>query len=257
MATVRQVEEKAPWTETQVEDVKPASSGVDFQKLLDENPASTALTVMDEEAAVAANGLPVYSAEPDLDMSDLYIPKLRLANGLSAEVNAGTAKAGQWVLFGHDAVDTVNVVVLGVAKRRELREKTAEGNLLCTSPDSVNGVGSPGGPCALCPLSQPVPPELSGDGKFHPASCTLIYSYQVFSLTHNAMAILEFKKTATNAARQLNTVLKTSPHRSRVIILGKNQQQNAARQTYYVPTILPRQITEDEQAIVDEGLISL
>lgn len=235
--------------------VDDASTAVDFSALQPIAAVSTDVEFVgnDDDDVMPMNSGVVYEERPRFDSSDVFIPKLRLANGLSTEVRKGQARSGQWVLFGHDPKDAVDVIILGAAKRRELRDGSQEANLLCRSNDSKVGKGNPGGLCARCQFSRATAPEESADGKYHAPACTLIYSYQAFSLTHNALCLVEFKKTGTAAAKQINTSIGGRPPRSFVLRLDKEEQQNAARQSYWAPTVMPRDITDEELEILTQG----
>ena len=240
------------WATEDVEDLPMLS---DPPKVIDVPVTQTAVAVVedtDNELMIAPTG--GYSETPDLDASDVYIPKLRLANGLSAEVQSGEARPGQWVLYGFDPKDKVDIVVLAMKKRREKRESDDAGTLTCSSPDAKQGFGNPGVKCAQCPFSQP---SVDDNGKYEPPACTLIYSYQCFSLTHNAPCMLEMKKTATRPARQINSMMATRAPRSYVITLDKVTQQNNAGRSYFVPTVKPRLITDEETEIVEQGALTL
>lgn len=160
----------------------------------------------------AYNPLAGYTTEPEFDQGDAYVPKLRLAQGLTTEVQDGTARPGDWLLIGHVPVSEMVVVPLAFARKREMRDDVSR-DVLCFSTDSVTGQGDPGGACAECPLGQwrPNPAYNEQDPNSRqnlPPACDMYYSYIVYSATHDALAILELRKSATKAARVLNTMTK-------------------------------------------------
>jgi hypothetical protein len=92
-----------------------------------------------------SSGMTAYSNTPVIDTSDVFIPRLRLAQALTAEVTNGTAKAGQWVISGEDPMAKPVIVPLLMNRRRELRDPDESRQVMCRSFDSVKGVGNPGG----------------------------------------------------------------------------------------------------------------
>jgi hypothetical protein len=197
------------------------------------------IEVVDEgEALVPRSNLSVYSDHPTLDGSDLFIPKLRLAQGLTAEVQSGEAKPGQWLLLGMVPVENVTVVPIGMAKRRELREVGSR-TVLCRSADAVNGNGEPGGACDTCEFSHWLPaPVKKGQpaGTNMAPKCTFIYSYMVFVVESKKMAILELSRTGELAGRMLNTMIVQSGFGNFAVKLGSTSKKGP-QGLYYAPSI--------------------
>jgi hypothetical protein len=180
-------------------------------------PAKPAKKTFDEAVEVEETGIVVagddsasvstmtsYSAVPQLDASDLYIPKLRIGQGLSAEVANGDAKLGDWLLTGQSPMKTCTVVPLLMTRRRELRDRDERG-VICRSADSVHGVGAPGGDCSTCPMNQWTPNKKTGKNQAPP--CIFIYSYMVYVVEANELAVLEFYRTSMAAGKLLNTII--------------------------------------------------
>ena len=154
--------------------------------------------------AVPAGATRVYTDTPDLAMEDISFPRLRLAQGLTSEVAAGDATPGQWLVTGYDPEDDVVLIPLKMAKLREYRDKE-NNEVLCSSPDAVVGIGNPGGECARCPLAHW---QDTADGRLAP-TCTFIYSYVAWSVTHQVPVSIDLKKTGINAAKFINTRVTT------------------------------------------------
>lgn len=197
------------------------------------------LEVIDDggEVAIQRSNLSVYSDAPSLDSSDLFIPKLRLAQGLSTEVQSGEAKPGQWLLLGAVPAASATVVIMGMAKRRELRDGTRA--VLCRSADSLTGIGDPGGDCGVCEFShwQPAPVKKGqAAGPNKPPQCTFIYSYMVFVIESKKMAILEFSRTGELAARMINTMLVQSGFGNFAVKLTSTSKQGP-QGLYYSPAV--------------------
>jgi len=100
------------------------------------------------------SAMTAYSNTPAIDTSDVFIPKLRLAQALTAEVTNGAAKSGQWVVSGEDPMVKPVIVPLLMNRRRELRDPDENRQVMCRSFDSLKGVGDPGGDCASCPMAK-------------------------------------------------------------------------------------------------------
>ena len=90
--------------------------------------------------------------EEEFSAVDLLLPRIRLAQGLTPEVQDGTAKPGQILLTGYDPVEEVVFIPMGMRRRRVLRDEDERTAILCSSDDGKNGQGVPGGACQLCPL---------------------------------------------------------------------------------------------------------
>lgn len=170
-----------------------------------------------------------YTTEPVFEQGEAYIPKLRLAQGLTAEVQSGEARPGQWLLIGHVPVDEMVVVPMAFARKRELRDDASR-DILCFSPNGVTGQGDPGGSCEACPLGSwhPNPDYDETDKKSWkrlPPPCDQYYSYIVYSVTHDAMAILELRKSALKPGRILNTMVKQAGLGNFAVIVGTKKNQ--------------------------------
>jgi hypothetical protein len=181
-----------------------------------------------------------FSDTPAFDSSDIMPTLLRLAQGLTAEVQAGDAKPGQWLLPGHDPYESVTVVPLLFSKRREYRDADTN-EILCVSDDSRTGEGVPGGSCESCPLSHWV-----GEGKKRkPPQCVFMYAYVVYVMEAQTPALLLFRKSALSVGRMLNSLVAQHGMRNTVIRLTAKGQQGR-QGSYYIPAISPVS-TEDAQ----------
>lgn len=242
----------APWkkgkaSDTEAEIVDTESAPV---------PESMALAVPadSEESAVATTGGKFSHDASGLTMDDVSIPLLRLANGLTKEVQDRVAESGQWLLTGNEPADRVEIVILGFGKRRAYRDADSQ-EILCRSDDGITGHGDPGGNCDLCPFAQ------WGDknprtGKSKPPLCAFYYSYQGYSLTQNSLCQLDLKRTALAAAKQINALLLMKKVGNFALILG-SRQETSGNNTYYTPTVSSRALTPDERAQLAEFAAAL
>lgn len=187
------------------------------------------ITSSEDESGELAVG--VYKTEGVFTQEDVSPPMLRLGQGLSPEVQEGLAKPGQWLLSGYTPQNALFIVPIAVAKRRELRN---EMDVVCSSGDSLAGVGTPGGSCASCEKNL-----WAGEGaKRRPPECSFFYSYMVYIFEHNTTAILNFKKTAVNAGRTLNSIVARSGFGTTVVSLA-SQTKSGPKGTYQIPSITP------------------
>lgn len=193
-----------------------------------------------------------YSAEtPSFAADEIGIPRLRLAQGLTAEVQEQRAHSGQWVLTGFEAEDTVRVAPLMFSRARTLRDK--ELNVLCQSADGKTGTGVPGGSCEQCPKSKWTE-AVAGAGKNqppknNPPECDLIYSYICYSFTHGTIIAVEFKKTSIAVGKTLNTLIATKGMTNFAVTLGASRQQNT-RGSFFVATVTNSPLTDEEHSLV-------
>jgi len=189
------------------------------------------------------SAMSAYSNQPVIDSSDVFIPKLRLAQALTAEVTNGTAKSGQWVISGEDPMQKPVIIPLMMNRRRELRE-TGDDNrqILCRSFDSLRGVGDPGGECAICHMAKWVENK-KGKGNSAPA-CTFIYSYVVYVVDVDAVVILEFSRTSIAAGKMLNTMIMQKGLGTFAAQLSSASSKNARNQTFYSPIVNGAKVTD-------------
>ena len=145
---------------------------------------------LDGEEKEISSALATYQNNPEFDSTDVILPRLRQAQGLTGEVQSGEAKPGQWLILGHEPMEEFDAVPLLFTRRRVLR--TEEFIVLCASSDSITGVGEPGGLCADCEMNQ----WSEGDkGKRIPPPCQFMYSYVMYVVQAKSLALLEFKRS--------------------------------------------------------------
>jgi hypothetical protein len=206
-------------------DLKDETNGVDFDNMV---VGPSALVPADEAPPTAGRGV-VYRTDTDFDQGETALPRLRLAQGLTAEVNAGEAKPGQWVLSGFDAESEVIIIPLMRSTHRTMRD--GDNNILCSSPDAVQGYGNPGILCATCPHAN----WKNGDTPRDRApDCDLAYGFGAWSVTHESLVSVDFAKTAVPTAQLINTILKSRGMGKVAIELSSGGTQGP-RGTYYKP----------------------
>lgn len=184
-----------------------------------------------------------YSQTPTFDASDLFIPKLRLAQGLTTEVQSGLAKPGDWLVLGSDPMKAPTIVPMLMVRRRELRDSDENRVVMCRSSDSVIGVGNPGGECATCPMSKWIPSTKPG-GKNQAPPCTFIYSYIVYVVDTDELCVLEFYRTSIPTGKMLNTMVLQKGLGNFAVQLKSNGQQGP-RGTFYQASIQPAKVKEE------------
>ena len=180
-----------------------------------------------------AGSMAIYNDKPSFTADDITPPMIRLAQGLTQEVQSGTAKPGQWLIPGCEPFDSVTVVPLMFAKRRENRDD--EGHVLCMSNDSIHGIGDPGGSCEQCVKNQWVNKD---KGKNTPPECTFIYSYIVYAVEADTNVLLQFKRTSIGIGRMMNAMVAQHGFRNVAISLESNQS-SGKKGTYFMPKIAP------------------
>jgi hypothetical protein len=163
--------------------------------------AEDALTEAEEQSSA----LTLYSDQIDFSPDDVYIPRLRLAQGLTKEVQEGTARPGQYLVTGFAPEEDVTLVPVGFTKMREYRNPDDGSEMLCFSRNALEGEGDPGGVCAECPLSKWT--EDSETGKRKKPACAFSYGYLFYSQEHDTITSFKFKGMALNAGKMLNTIV--------------------------------------------------
>lgn len=185
-----------------------------------------------------------YSATPDFDQEDMTYPRLRLAQGLTQEVTDGVAQSGDWVLAGFEPEKAVVIIPVMAAKAREARDSEDNKVILCQSPDAKVGFGNPGGDCASCKLAQwrPNPRDAT---KNLPPACSVVYSYVAWSVTHDTLVSIDFRRSGTQVAKFLNTMINSRGlGKFAVTLTSKNQK--GARGTYAVAGVMLARVDEEQ-----------
>jgi hypothetical protein len=217
---------------------------------MDDTPATN------EAAVTAETALSVYSDQPLFDRNEIVLPRLRLAQGLTAEVQDGSAHPGEWLLTGNDPLTAVTFIPLRMTRRRELRGTGDERNTVyCSSLDGVTGQGDPGGSCRECPMADWSEVVEKGKKKRQPPLCTFIYSYLGYSLDHGQIVILEMSRTGLRPAKLLNTIIMQRGLGKFAISLTSNITKDGAK-TYAVPIIKVTQVEADKFVEAKAALIA-
>lgn len=206
------------------------STQLAFDAMLEENAQDAA------EEATENTSISLFAKPLALTADDIVIPRLRLAQGLTQEVQDGNARPGEFLLSGAAPRSEITCTVMAIAKFRRLTDDANNGDILCRSEDGLVGVGDPGGVCEDCPLSKWVN-ATDGSRKNTPPKCQFGYKYLI-DVDGYGQCVFEMKRTAIPAAKALNAMVVRSGYgNTRVTI--KAQKGTGTRGTYYTPIILP------------------
>lgn len=222
------------------------SSMVGASAMIEGGPASTAMQEYEEETGSIVTSGRQYTDKPEFGGDEVAMPRLRLAQGTTPEVQAGEAKPGQWVLGGHEPFDTVTFIPTMFARARELRDPKDNKQILCASADFKVGHGNPGGVCFSCPMNQWGPPSVPG-GKGTPPACARVYSYVGWSIEHQQLVAVEFKKTGMQAAKFINSLIQAKGLSTFAIELA-HTSSTGQRGIFHVPSANLAAADEDEFA---------
>ncbi len=214
-----------------------------FDSMIEQDETKSVDEAVGEGVENAGTALANYTDTPDFDQDDVVIPRLRLAQGLTTEVQDGLARSGQWILTGFEPEDELTVVPVAFTKRRELRDiETRE--ILCFSKDSKVGVGEPGGDCATCPMAEWTEGEA---GKNNPPACNFQYAYLMYVVDFQALAAVTFTKSGLRTGKLLNTIVAQRGMMNCAVKLS-NSQRKGGKGNYYVPSVNPVNV---EQEVLD------
>lgn len=212
------------------------------EQLFDVSDPEAAVVPMEEvessELMITQGQISSYTNRPVLNSEDIMIPRLRLAQGLTEEVQSGDAKPGDWIVTGYPPSREITAVPMMFTRTRIYLDQ--ERTLICKSDDGETGRGDPLGEgvgvyaCSKCPLADWSGPKESRV----PPACTFGYSYMMYIKEFNAMAVLDFKRTSINVGKQLNTMVASRGIASFAVKLS-GKQEESKRGKYYTPNIAP------------------
>jgi hypothetical protein len=212
--------------------------------------SETKLAKVEEQqtSALMVPGQSIVAGVDTLDSTDFTIPRVRLLQSVSAEVQEGLAKPGTLKnsLTGEEYGDRLDFVPVLVFKSR-IRFDVKE--LKCRSNDAVTGVGDPGGACAECPYAE------WGENREAP-ECAVVYNYPSIILDANGQSdgmpvAVSLMRTSTPAAKKLNTMLKFDPKGS-VYELFTEKRENEKGKFYVFSVRKKRALTPQERQAVLE-----
>lgn len=203
-----------------------------FDNMLEDTGTdASSLAIPDADDSVAP--ITIYSSEAKFNPEDITPPVLKLMQGLSPEVQDGSARPGQWSLSGYEPKEALTIVPLSYAKRREYRDPDTN-VITCTSYGGEFGQGTPGGTCADCPMN-----KWTGEGKNRRGpQCVFMYSYMVYIAEYDTGAILNFKRTGLAVGRSLNSAVNRLGF-GRVVVKISGKIQTGGKGTYYIPQLVP------------------
>lgn len=218
----------------------PPQSSPNFDDELDGGFDSPSEPIHEDLAGTPqSTALTAYSDQPTFGRDEIVIPRLRIAQGLTKEVQDGEASPGQILLSGFEALDEVTIVPLRFARMRELRGEGEERNtVLCSSSDAVRGIGEPGGDCNTCPMKEWSEKVVRGKETRVPPPCSFIFSYMVYIVEHQQVAVLDFRRTSERTGRLMNTLVAQRGLRQFAVTLAAEIKSEGSRR-FAVPTLSP------------------
>lgn len=207
-------------------------------------------------------GVPSISfGQTQLDPADLIMPRVKILQAQSAEVNDDSldVKVGEWfntltsVSYGpvlrfvpivpfkqrvflvrQERVAAINAALAGAGLVGF--EKDAQG-LKCRSYDMVQGRGEPGIACEACPLSQ----WLDGEAPL----CSETYNVAAAS-EEGELIVLSFAKSSARVGKQLFSMIRMRPGARATLFEASTYAEKATKGTFQVPRIKPGDMAPPE-----------
>lgn len=203
-----------------------------FENMVGAGDKSTEIVPAGEESHSGIQ-LANFSAHAEFDSGDTEIPRVRLAQGLTAEVQDGSARPGQWLFTGFTPQEELTVVPILFARQRRLQDDA--GMTLCKSNDAKTGVGDPGGDCSICPMNTW---NEGPKGEKIPPPCAFSYVYICYIKEHDSVGLVEFRRTSLSAGKTLNTICAQRGLGNFAVKL-KSSKQQGNRGAYFQMMIQP------------------
>lgn len=227
------------------------AAAADFDSMVSGEGTGSALAVPEEDSASPMQTM--WTQDTDFEDSDLSYPRLRLAQGLTDEVQQGLAKPGNYVLTGFDPVESVTLIPIMRGMSRFRRNPEDRNDILCTSSDAKTGVGEPGGDCRTCQFAKWSAPTQPGK-KGTPPQCTLSREYACWSIEHRTFVTVSFNRTSEAIGQTLNTFLKTRGFGNFGFRLGSKASNQPGR-AFHTPTfVLAKDVAEGELDMARSGI---
>lgn len=215
-----------------------------------------------QQAQGGAIMLPQRDLTRELGAGDLIIPKLKLAQGLSAVAKLyGTSRgkegipAGVWYYTtgSRDLGETVYFIPCDMRKSRSMFEQGA--GVVCRSFDLLRGEGDPGGLCEGTAEEMATLPENDRGCPLRlwtrtaagntPPPCGMTYNYTGLivvdpenpATTEVLQAMLQFRSTSINAAKGINTSVMTfgGGEWANTVIELRVESRKTSKGDYFVP----------------------
>lgn len=148
----------------------------------------------EESAAVTTSDRGSWGKMPEVAADDIYVPRLKLGQATTAEVVAGDARPGQWVIQGYQGMATPTVVP--IAYRKVHRR-------LGTQPGKPVACYDHTGPADVdCPNCRWQHDPALNKGDFT-AVLSSVHNFTVFVEEINGPAAVEFTGTSETAGKML------------------------------------------------------
>lgn len=245
MATASQHEPKqsAKSNVEQVEEQDPTSFGA----MVTTSGESTDLATLEEATPFQRE----YESDPEFDQSEVTMPRLRIAQGLTPEVQEGTARPGDVLLLGHEPVKTAVLIPVMFGRTRRRADPTDRmAPPLCQSPNGRKGIGDPGIDCNTCPYARWRQATEAG-GKNTPPECSMTYSYVGYSPTFESVTEFSIRATtkgALDAAKKINMFIQAARLGNFAIEVSSAQSKNGRGASFHVPTVTKISVSPEELA---------
>lgn len=186
-----------------------ASSPFDDALGASETPNGDPEAAYQDEYSVPT-GLGGLTSTPVFERDEISLPRLRLCHGQTAEVQEGKASIGQWVLGGHDPLDTITFIPLMMGVDYGHRDKDTGVMSPCVNPRCPGREWGENDPRT---------------GKGTPPWCTRVYRYLGYAVEYGVTAEFHLSKSGEKVARELHTIIATKGMGNFAITLGKQTQQ--------------------------------
>lgn len=214
---------------------------------------SKALAVTDAaEPERPVSSVPATLADVDdfeFTADELSLPLLRIAQGLSKEVQDGLARQGQLLVRGHAAMDDCTFVPFRVQRIRQYRDREENGKLACYSDDRVEGHGDPGGSCEECPLSKWTKAVDKKTGREYNAAPACSEGYRYYGVVAEVGTMVQWELTRSQAvvAKDINTIIQNNRKRwgQFALKVRSKQKENAQGNRFAVPVVEEVKVDED------------
>lgn len=229
---------------------------LDFNEATGGTPDETAIVPVEPQEVVTLSNV-AYTNAPTFQLEDLALGRLRLIHGISPEATQGVARPGEWYMDGLPPMKQATIVPLRMAKllrrvavddaTKPWKEQQRLGYACYRHEGPIDE------DCPNCRWQ--FDPVISKTPKWGSAPEDA-FSYMIYLVEYGLPGILEFARSAMQAAKMMNTFIHTRGLGNVAFRLTTITQNTPRGASYFVPSPaladVPQETLEVARALIGQ-----